>query len=103
MKILHITDLHIGWEERIENEKQIWDRLFREISETVNENKIDMLGMQMIEISSHPILKNSIPFPTLAEKILSLIFLLDKSYFSLYICIKNLIQIYKEVLNALAI
>ena len=43
MKILHITDLHIGWEERIENEKQIWDRLFREISETVNENKFDML------------------------------------------------------------
>ena len=45
MKILHITDLHIGWEERIENEKQIWDRLFREISETVNENKIDMLAV----------------------------------------------------------
>lgn len=59
--------------------------------------------MQMTEMSSHPILKNSIPFPTLAEKILSLIFLLDKSYFPLYLCIKLLIQRYKEVLNALAI
>lgn len=30
MKILHITDVHVGWESDQEKEKQAWERLYRE-------------------------------------------------------------------------
>lgn len=45
MRILHLTDLHIGWEAQIENERQIWNRLFQEISKETDGSIIDMIAV----------------------------------------------------------
>ncbi len=46
MKILHITDIHVGWEPDREKEKRAWERLYRETSSVAeNGGKPDIMAV----------------------------------------------------------
>ena len=46
MKILHITDVHVGWEADLGREKQAWERLYRETAAVAaGSGKADILAV----------------------------------------------------------
>ncbi len=46
MRILHITDLHAGGKQGLEREKEVWERLYREVAAvTEGRQKIDIIAV----------------------------------------------------------